>query len=424
MSTAVFWLGWTGILAVVFAAPLALSVWLGGRLRINLAVDVVLGSLGLPALIYVPQFVHSTAAHWTLFLVFGWFGTLLLGLVTATERSSSAIAKPFRRLLGILQASMTAYILRRILWGVGLLLIVSAITFIIFYLFPSADPATLRAGRNPSPQIVAAIRHALGLDKPIWTQYWAYMKGLVTHFDLGYSYYSQVSVKSQIFSRLPVTAELAVGAFVLWMLIGIPIGIISAIKPRTMLDRATMSGSLVAISAPVYWLGLVALFLFARDIGLVHIFPGSGSYVPMTSNFGEWFGSMILPWTVLAASFAAFYARMVRAQVRETMSEDFVRTARAKGLSEWRVIFRHALRAALTPVVTMAGMDLSGLLGGAILTETVFNIPGVGKYAYDAITNADFPPIQGTVLFSAFFIITANIIVDVIYAFLDPRVRY
>jgi peptide/nickel transport system permease protein len=330
---------------------------------------------------------------------------------------SRLFARPFR-------SPMLRYIARRILWGIAMLIIVSALTFIIFYLFPSADPAQLRAGRNPNPGAVEAIRHSLGLDKPFYVQYWRYMKNLVLHFDLGYSYFNQTSVRSQIFARLPVTASLAFGALILWLIIGIPIGIISAIKPRSLLDRLTMSGSLVAISAPVYWLGLVALFLFANDIGVIRLFPGSGTYVPFSQDPTKWFTSLILPWFVLAASFAAFYARMVRAQVRETMTEDYIRTARAKGLSERRVIFRHGLRAALTPVVTMAGLDLSGLLGGAILTETVFNIPGVGRYAYDAIVNSDFPPIQGTVLFSAFFIITANIIVDVIYAFLDPRVRF
>jgi peptide/nickel transport system permease protein len=319
---------------------------------------------------------------------------------------------------------MLRYIVRRILWGVVLLFVISIITFVIFYLFPSADPAVLRAGRNPNPQTVNAIRHNLGLDKPFYVQYGRYTKNLVLHFDFGYSYYSNVSVRSQIFSRLPVTFSLAIGAFVLWMLIGIPIGIISAIKPRSMLDRATMGASLVAISAPVYFLGLVVLFLFASDIGVIHLFPGSGSFTHFTTDPWKWFKSLIMPWCVLAAAFAAFYARMVRAQVRETMGEDFIRTARAKGLSERRVIFRHGLRAALTPVVTMAGLDLSTLFGGAILTETVFNIPGIGRFAYDAITYADFPVIQGTVLFGAFFIIFANIVVDVIYAFLDPRVKY
>jgi peptide/nickel transport system permease protein len=185
-----------------------------------------------------------------------------------------------------------------------------------------------------------------------------------------------------------------------------------------------MGFALVAISAPVYWLGLTALFLFANDIGKLHLFGGAGSYVPLTQNPGQWFSSLVLPWLVLASAFAAFYARMVRGNLIEAMGEDYVRTARAKGLSERRVIVRHGVRSALTPVVTMAGLDIGILLGGAVLTETVFNIPGVGRYAYDSIVNSDLPAIQGTVLFGAFFIIVANLVVDVLYAFLDPRVRY
>jgi peptide/nickel transport system permease protein len=174
----------------------------------------------------------------------------------------------------------------------------------------------------------------------------------------------------------------------------------------------------------VYWLGLVALFLFASDIGRLHLFGGAGSYVPLGQDPRAWFSSLILPWFVLAASFAAFYARMVRGNLIEVMGEDYIRTARAKGLSERRVILRHGVRAALTPVVTIAGLDIGILLGGAVLTETVFNIPGVGRFAYDSIVNSDLPAIQGTVLVGAFFIIVANLVVDVLYAFLDPRVRY
>ena len=250
------------------------------------------------------------------------------------------------------------------------------------------------------------------------------MKNLVLHFDLGYSYQNNISVRSEIVSRLPATLSLTVGAVFVWLLIGIPVGIISAIKPRSLVDRVAMGFSLIGISAPVYFLGLVALFLFSSDIGKLHLFGGAGSYVPLTQNVGTWFSSLILPWFVLAAAFAAFYARMVRGNLIEVMGEDYIRTARAKGLSERRVIFRHGLRAALTPVVTLAGLDIGILLGGAILTETVFNIPGIGRFAYDSIVNSDLPAIQGTVLFGAFFIIIANLIVDILYAFLDPRVRY
>jgi peptide/nickel transport system permease protein len=328
------------------------------------------------------------------------------------------------RLGGALGSSMLRYVARRVLWGIVLLFVVSGLTFLIFYAFPTADPAALRAGRQATPQLIEQIRHALGLDKPLYDQYWIYMKGLVLHFDLGYSYQNNVSVSSQILTRLPVTLSLTAGAFVVWMLVGIPVGIISAIRRRSAIDRATMGASLVAISAPVYWLGLIVLLLFSRDIGWLHLLPGSGSYVPLTTDPRQWFLSLLMPWFVLAAAFAAFYARMVRGNLIDVMNEDYIRTARAKGLSERRVILRHGVRSALTPVVTMAGLDLGILLGGAVLTETVFNLPGVGRYAYDSIVNSDLPAIQGTVIFGAFFIIVANIVVDVLYAFLDPRVRY
>jgi peptide/nickel transport system permease protein len=185
-----------------------------------------------------------------------------------------------------------------------------------------------------------------------------------------------------------------------------------------------MGGALVAISAPVFWLGLVALYFFADDVGKLHVFPGAGSYTPISEDPVKWFTSLVLPWFVLAASFAAFYARLLRGNLLETMSEDYIRTARAKGLRERRVIFRHGLRGAITPVVTAAGLDIGILLGGAILTESVFNIPGVGRLVYDSIRDADLPVIQGTVLLGAFFIIFMNLVVDVLYAFLDPRVRY
>jgi len=317
-----------------------------------------------------------------------------------------------------------AYVVRRLLWGAVLLLLVSFLTFAIFYLFPTADPAALRAGRSATPQLIAQIRHQLGLDQPFYDQYWIYLKGIVLHFDLGYSYQNDAPVRAQIMSRLPATISLALGAFVVWIAVGIPVGIVSAIKRRSLLDRLTMGGALVAISAPVYWLGLVALFLFGKGTGRLQLFGGAGSYVPLGENPGQWLSSLVLPWFVLAAAFAAFYARMGRGNLIETMSEDYIRTARAKGLSEARVIGRHALRAALTPLVTMAGLDIGLLLGGAVLTETVFNIPGVGRFAYDAIINSDLPAIQGTVLFGAFFIVIANLVVDVLYAYLDPRVRY
>jgi peptide/nickel transport system permease protein len=257
-------------------------------------------------------------------------------------------------------------------------------------------------------------------------QYWNYMSQLVGHFDFGYSYQNNVSVRSQVFNRLPATITLAVFAAVLWLLIGIPIGIISALKRGKWQDRLSMGGALVAISAPVYWLGLVALYLFSTGLGKFPILPGQGAYpqtgTVLTDPIGV-LSALILPALVLAASFAAIYARFVRANLVETMSEDYIRTARAKGLTERRVVFKHGLRAAITPIVTILGMDLGVLLAGAILTETVFNIPGIGRLAFDAVQKSDMPTVQGTVMIGAFFIILMNLVVDIVYGIVDPRVR-
>jgi peptide/nickel transport system permease protein len=317
---------------------------------------------------------------------------------------------------------MARYVLRRLLWGALLLLLVSALTFVVFYVLPSADPAQLRAGRNASPETIATIRRTLGLDRPITAQYWTFLTNLA-HGDLGYSYDSSAGVGALILDRLPATISLTLGAALLWLLVAIPVGVVSAVRPRSWLDRLTMGGALLAVSAPVYWLGLVALYLFASDIGKWPLLPGAGSYVPLTQDPWHWFTSLIMPWIVLAATFAAIYARLLRGHLIEALSEDHVRTARANGLSERRVVLRHGLRAAITPLVTLAGLDVGVLLGGAVLTETVFDIPGVGRLNYDAIAHGDYPVIQGTVLLAAVFVIVANIVVDLAYARLDPRVQ-
>ena len=320
---------------------------------------------------------------------------------------------------------MVTYIIRRLLWSILLLFVVSFITFVMFVLLPSADPAVLRAGRQPTPELIAAIRENLGLDKPWYVQYLIYMRDLVLHFDFGYSYQNNVAVKATIFDRLPATASLAFGAAITWLLIGIPIGIISAIKRGTILDRGAMGFALLAISAPVYWVGLVSIYLFSEDLGkLAPIFKGSGQYTPFTEDPIAWASALILPWLVLATAFAAIYARFLRANLLDVMGEDYIRTARAKGLGERRVVFKHGLRSAITPIVTIFGLDLGILIGGAILTETVFNIPGIGRLAFDAIQKSDLPIVQGTVLIAAFAVIMANLVVDILYAFLDPRVRY
>ncbi len=320
---------------------------------------------------------------------------------------------------------MIAYIIRRLLWSVVLLFAVSLIAFLIFVLMPAADPAILRAGRNPSPEIIAAIREQLGLDKPWYVQYGIYLRDLVLHFDFGYSYQNNIAVRETIFDRLPATISLAIGGAVVWLLIGIPIGIISAIKRGTLLDRLAMGGALLAISAPVYWVGLVSIYLFSEDLGkLLPIFKGSGQYTPFTENPWEWFTALLLPWLVLATAFAAIYARFLRANLLDVMGEDYIRTARSKGLGERKVVFKHGLRSAITPIVTIFGLDLGILIGGAILTETVFNIPGIGRLAFDSIQKSDLPIVQGTVLIAALAIILMNLLVDILYAFLDPRVRY
>jgi peptide/nickel transport system permease protein len=319
---------------------------------------------------------------------------------------------------------MTRYVVRRILWGVLLLILVSALTFVLFRILPTAEPARLRAGHNASPRVIAELRVDLGLNKPLITQFWLYMRGLFLHGDLGYSYTSGASVRSLIFDRLPATLSLTIGSAIIWMAIGLPIGIVSALHRRTRTDRASMGVALLFISAPEYWLGLIVLYLFAADIGRVKVFPGAGAYAGLTADPWKWFTSLILPWLVLAAGFAAVYARLMRGSLIETMGQDYIRTARAKGLPERQVVLRHGVRAAITPILTIFALDVGVLLGGAVLIETVFEIPGIGRLNYDAITHADFPIIQGTVLLAAVFIIVANILIDIAYAYLDPRVRF
>jgi peptide/nickel transport system permease protein len=321
---------------------------------------------------------------------------------------------------------MIRYIIRRLLWGIVLLIAVIAITFVIFYLLPNVDPAVLRAGRNSSPKIIHEIADNLGTDKPVYTQFWNYLTGLVLHFNLGFSYYSGASVLSLIKDRLPATISLTVGAVAVWLLVGIPVGIISAIKRRSLLDRSMMGSSLVFVSAPVYWLGLLVLFLFASDIGRfpISFLHGSGSYTGLTNSPLNWFESLLMPWFVLAATSAAIYARLLRGSLIDVMGEDYIRTARAKGLRERKVVMKHGVRSAITPLVTVLGLDVAILLGGAVLVETVFDIPGIGRLNYDAITHGDFPIVQGTIVLAALFIIVANIVVDILYAYLDPRVRY
>jgi peptide/nickel transport system permease protein len=327
------------------------------------------------------------------------------------------------------------YITRRLIGAIGLLFVVAAVVFVIFDVLPSADPATLRAGRNASPEQIENIRESLCLDDPTLTRFVDYMKGVFTPmetcrnetgpFYFGTSIFQNNQPVSEIIlDRLPATLFLVTGAVILWLAIAIPVGVISAVKRRSLLDRTTMITSLAFISAPVFWLGLVALYLFAQDVGQIPLFPGIGAYNDASGFLGHaW--SLVLPWAVLALATAAIYSRYVRSQMIDVMGEDYIRTARAKGLTERTVIVRHGLRSAITPVVTLLGLDIGVLLAGnAILTESVFNIPGIGNEIVEAISQSDYELIQGIVLFGAFFIVIMNLIVDVLYAYLDPRVRF
>jgi peptide/nickel transport system permease protein len=321
---------------------------------------------------------------------------------------------------------MGRYLIRRSLFLILVLFIVSFLTFLIFFKLPPGDPARLAAGRRTSPDILAQARENLGLDRPFWVQYWRFAQGLIPgptwmNEQVYFSYNNFVPVWPQIQQRLPYTITLALGAAGVWLLLGLPIGIVSAIRPRTVWDRAGMLFALFGVSAPVFWLGYLFLYVFWFKL---QMFPGSS--IPIDEPILESIirGRFFLPWVVLSLTFAAFYARMVRGNLMETMTEDYIRTARAKGLSERRVVFKHGLRSALTPVVTMFGLDLGLLLGGAVITEQVFNIPGIGQYVIDALTTNDFPAVMGVTVFAAFFIVIANLVVDVAYAFLDPRVRY
>jgi peptide/nickel transport system permease protein len=320
---------------------------------------------------------------------------------------------------------MTLYIARRLIWTIVVIFVVLAIVFAVFFLMPVGDPAVRFAGKQPTPELLAEIRHRLGLDHPWYTQFWIFVRNFFTGDQygwpgLGKSFQLQVSVLSIIKDGAPRTLWLIFGAAVIWLSVGIPIGIVSALKRRTIVDRLAMGFALFGISAPVFWLGQMALWLIWFKAGLT----GGSGYVGLTQNPVSFLSHMIMPWCVLALLFAAFYARMVRRNLLDTLGEDYIRTARAKGLRERTVIFRHGLRASLTGVVTMLGLDTALLVGGAVITETVFNLQGLG---YDAVNSAfqqDLPVIIGVTMVTAMAVAVANLLVDIAYAFLDPRVRY
>lgn len=302
---------------------------------------------------------------------------------------------------------------------------VTAVAYAIFFVLPSTDPAIAFAGRNPTPELVQEVRHQLNLDKPVPVQYALYVKRLVTGDEygwpgLGQSYNTRSPIRDEIFKRASVTLQIAIGGAILWLLIGIPIGVISALKRGRWPDRVAMGFALVGVSAPVFWLGLVMLYVFWEKLGWL---PGTG-YVSFADSPKDWFLHMLMPWTVLALLFAAIYARIVRGNMIDTMSEDYIRTARAKGLPESRVVTRHGLRAGLSPVVTLLGIDLALLVGNTVVTETVFNMPGLGNYILVSTDTGDLPGVLAVVVLASFAVAFLGLISDIIYAYLDPRVRY
>jgi len=319
-----------------------------------------------------------------------------------------------------------------------LLIIVSALTFAIFFLLPrlagqtAFDLAARYVGRNPIPSQIRAMEDRLGLNEPVPVQFGRFLKGIVfgeTYTAgptkvycpppcLGYSWRNQQPVWPLLVSNIPVTASLAGGAAVLWLVGGVAIGVLSALRRGTFLDRLSMSTALAGVSLPIFFTGQILLLLFSFKW---HIF--NVQYVGITQNPLLWAKNLVLPWLVLAFLYSALYARLTRAGMLETMNEDYIRTARAKGLPERTVIFKHGLRAALTPILTIFGMDLGLLLGGAVLTEFTFSLHGLGLFTIEAINNSDLPEIMGVVLLASFFIIVANMFVDILYAVIDPRVR-
>jgi peptide/nickel transport system permease protein len=333
-----------------------------------------------------------------------------------------------------------AYVVRRLLWSVVLLSVLSVVVFSIFYLIPlvgGATPETLATryvGRAATPETVHLTAERLGLLDPVPVQYWHWLKGVVVgaEYDygsgvehcpapcLGYSFITKQPVWPELLDRAPVTISLVVGASLIWLVAGVTVGVISALRRGSVFDRGAMGVALGGVSLPIFFTGLMALAFFSYRLRITA--PG-GTFVPFSESPWRWGYSLLLPWITLAFLFAAQYARLTRAGMLETMTEDYIRTARAKGLPERTVILKHGLRGALTPVLTIFGLDVGLLLGGAVITEKTFSLNGLGKYAYDGIVSNDLPKILGVTLVAGFFVIIANLIVDLLYGVIDPRVR-
>jgi peptide/nickel transport system permease protein len=320
---------------------------------------------------------------------------------------------------------MTRYLIRRILWAIVLFIAVTMVTYLIFFIIP-ADPARLACGQRATPECVAGARHFLGLDRPVPVQYAKFLKRLVVDHSLGRSFTNRQDVTHTIIDAAPVTASVVFGGAILWMILALPIGIFSALRPRSLPDRAAMIFVLFGISAPVFWIGLILQYFFGFKW---RVLPNAGYCDLIHPNAGTcggpwpWFQHLVLPWMTFALLFSAIYVRMIRANVMDTLNEDYVRTARAKGAPEGTVLVKHVLRNALLPIVTMLGMDIGLALGGAIFTEYVFGLHGMGRLLVQANDNFDLPLIQGIVVFSTLCIIFFNLLVDLMYAWIDPRIR-
>jgi peptide/nickel transport system permease protein len=321
---------------------------------------------------------------------------------------------------------MLHFLVRRLIWAVFLFLAATIITYVIFYVIP-ADPAKQLCGRLCTEKDVARVRHHLGIDKPIYTQYGKYIWNIVGHQDLGTSYNNRQPVNHTIAAAAPVTATLVFGGAVFWLLLSLPVGVFSALRPRSLIDRSSMVFVLIGVSAHPVWIGLILSYFLGYKL---HITPIAGYCDFFNPSEGsdcggpvQWAYHMILPWMTFMLLFAALYVRFIRANVMETMNEDYVRTARAKGVGETRLLFQHVLRNSLLPVVTILGMDIGLALGGAIFTESIFNLPGMGRQLIKAYDQYDLPVILGIVVFSTICIIVFNLVVDIAYAVLDPRIR-
>lgn len=327
---------------------------------------------------------------------------------------------------------MIRYTLRRLAAVIGVLTAVAAVTFTIFYVLPS-DPAAAACGKACSAERLAAIRTHMGLDQPLWRQFWGFVSGIFTgrtvgsgqyalhcRFPcLGYSYENSEAVWDLLTDRLPVSASLAVGAAALWLALGLSAGTVAALRRGTLTDRALMVGAVGAASLPVYFTAMMLIYGVVRVAGLLP-YP---QYTAFGDDPGRWAANLLLPWLALAVLYAAMYARQSRSSMIETMAEPYMRTARAKGLPRRTVVVKHGLRAGMTPILTIFGMDLGGLLAGAVITESIFGLPGIGRLFYGALSTGDQPVILGVTLLAAAFIVVANLAVDLLYAVVDPRAR-